>query len=555
MPSWVPRHKAPEAAGERREELSAEGVRQLLALIPNDETVDYDLWIRVGHASWGATSGSEEAKQVWLDWSEQSLKFNLTQDTARTWDSFASVKASASTLRVIIEERWGAGSEQRLEAERIFAAEMFGEIDETDLFDGAPDAQAKVEKKLDELLAAIAKTQKVPKHHRSGGSPHWMTGEGKVQTLRQAATSIVAPPVIFPPYERGVLSVLGGMPGLGKSLLILQQALAITYGRKDLLRHGQAVLNFTGDVVYISNEDGLGVMKRRYKAWLKRHGLEGVEPRHEIIPLKSTLLDWDGKAFQPKCLEILEALLEYVRQGRDIGMFITDTLATSVTGIDENQARDINPVMQFLDRVTKAFWAAGVFVHHLNKGAVASEDRSIVALKGSFAIGGAVRGAVTLTPATKQEAADYGWEDREVVVEYVAKANDDRARYVACYYELLTEDIEVGDAVDPAMTVAQPTPVLEPLVPLRTTDDIEHLTEWFALVEAAIKAGQVLRLYEAGATTTGAHSVHHVLGTTVRKAHEVVSKLIASGWVKLSEARIPGTGHRKVLVLELTKPF
>ena len=75
--------------------------------------------------------------------------------------------------------------------------------------------------------------------------------------MRQAAVSIVAPPVVMTPHERGLLSVLGGMPGLGKSLLILQQALAITYEpqRPAAARAGQA--EFAGDVIYISNEDGL----------------------------------------------------------------------------------------------------------------------------------------------------------------------------------------------------------------------------------------------------------------------------------------------------------
>jgi hypothetical protein len=554
-----------EAAG-GAETLSAASVAALLDLIPNDQAcadgttgVEYDLWDRVGHATWGATQGSEEGRECFVAWSAKSNKFDTGQNTSKTWDSYTrgpDVKASASTLRVIIEELYGPDSERRRDAEEIFARELFGEVDEGLIDKGVgQQATAKVEKKLNSLLQAIHRTQKVPRHHRSGDTPHWMTRDGRVQTLRQAAVSIVAPPVIVTPYERGVLSVLGGMPGLGKSLLILQQALAITYQRKDLLRYGASTLNFTGDVIYISNEDGLGVMKRRFKAWLKRHGLESTVPPFEIIPLKSTLLDWDGRAWQPKCLEILEALLGWVEQGRDIGMIVTDTLATSVTGIDENQARDINPVMLFLDRLAKAFWAAGVFVHHLNKGAVTSEDRSIVALKGSFSIGGAVRGAVTLTPATKQEAIDYGWEDREVVVEYVAKANDDRARYVACYYELETEDIEVGDAVDPGMEVAQPTPVLIPIHPIRTTDDLERLKEWFELIEAALKTGKTLRLYEAGARHCGVHSVHHVLGVPVNKAHEITMKLISVGWVKLVGKIIPGAGNRTVPCIELTKPF
>lgn len=541
------------------ETCSIETLKKLLGLLPNDSLFDLRVapgepcWVSMAAAIRNITGGSDEGFQLWLGWCDQRAQTPGAPEAL--WESVYEPKASAATLRIWIEKKYGGkySREYQLAAADINqdqAPDAFEEIPDAVGIDPTAGAEAeKVEKKLNELLAAIARTQTVPEHHRSGDTPHWGKN-GKVQTLRDAATSIVAPPVILTPYERGLLSVLGGMPGLGKSLLILQQALAITYDRKDLLRHGVAKLNFKGDVIYISNEDGLGIMKRRFRAWERRHKLESTVPPYDIIPLKSTLLSWDGKGWQAECLDILEMILEYVRGGRDIAMIIVDTLATSVTGIDENQARDINPVMLFLDRLSKLFWASVVFIHHVNKGSVGDEDRSIVALKGSFSIGGAVRGAVTLTPASKTEVADYGWKDREVVAEYVAKANDDRARYVACYYELLTEDIEVGDAVDPTRVSLQPTPVLVPLRPVKGIDDLETLKGWFSLIEQAINEGRQVRRYDAGAPNVGAKSAHHVLGVTVKKAYEIVDKLVSMGWVEVLQIRDEDV-HAKVPMVVL----
>jgi len=545
------------AAGET---LSPENVKALLDLIPNNRPEggdprrgrSYDEWTRTGLATWGATGG--EGFEQFDEWSQKSDKYDEAE-TRRAWDTYSSAKGSATTLRKIVEEIHGVDSPERQEAQKIFARdeEMFPDLDaETLAAAGAtagagsgPAAAKAAGMKIDELLREIAKTQVTPKHHRSGDTPHWGLN-GKVQTLREAAVNIVAPPTIMTPYERGVLSVLGGMPGLGKSLLVLQQSLAVSYGRKDLLRYGQSEMNFGGDVIYISNEDGLNVMKRRFKAWEQRHGLAGVVPPHEVIPLKSTLLRWDGtKGWEFECLEILEMVLGWVQGGRDIAMIVVDTLATSVTGIDENQAKDINPVMQFLDRLAKVFWASVVFIHHVNKGSVGDEDRSIVALKGSFAIGGSVRGAVTLTPANRGEVENYGWEGRDIVVEYVAKANDDRARYVACYYELTTEAIPVGDAVDPDKMVAQQTVVLEPIRPVKTTEDMTALRAWCDLIEEAVRRGKKVRRYAPTARNTGANSAHRVLGVSVMKADEIIAKLEDLGWVETVEGS-DGSGHGKV---------
>jgi hypothetical protein len=524
--------------------LEPEAVKKLLEMIPNTDTTDYDTWIRVGHAIYGATDGSVEGLDLFMQWSARSAKFNTTQDTEKTWNTLSAARSSASTLRRIIEEVHGPDSKERHAAAQVFAASsVFTVIAEEETQEARATGM-----KLDELLREIARTQPVPPQHRNGDSPHWTVG-GKVQTLRDSLKSgTVAPPVIVTPYERGILSVIAGMPGLGKSLLVLNQALAITYGRPDLIRYG-AKLQFPGDVIYISNEDGKGLIKRRTQAWLQHHKLESAVPPHEIIPLKSTLLNYDGRSWQVKCLEILEAILEYVRGGRDVAMIVVDTMATSVTGINENAAQDVSPVMAFLDRLAKAFWASVTFVHHVNKASVGDEDRSIVAIKGSFSIGGAVRGAVTFVPANRDEVKKYGWDGRSVICEYVAKANDDRARYVACYYEQIVVGIPVGDAVDPARTVSQETPVLVPVapsVPAMFADEADRDDKARRLDEA-LAVGHVWSVAVARVGMVPADpgvDVHALWGIEVKEARQIVDSWVAEGRYKIKREPMANKSYR-----------
>jgi len=534
------------------ETLPPDAIRKLVELIPNDD--DYDRWIAVGMGVHGASEGSPDGYAVFEDWSRQSQKHDIGKSTEKTWDSFSGTTSSATTLRRLIEGIHGPDSPERQKAAQVFAADggAFGvvEEDQIPMPERKGDTEAKAAgKKLDELLAEIAKTQPIPDHHRNGDSANWTNG-GKVQTLREALKSgTVAPPVVVTPYERGILTVLAGMPGLGKSLLILNQALAITYNRPDLIRYGHGKLQFAGDIIYISNEDGKGLIKRRAQAWLDHHGLGSATPAHEIIPLKSALLNFDGKAWQVSCLEILEAVLEYVRSGRDIAMIVVDTMATSVTGINENAAQDISPVMAFLDRLAKTFWASVTFVHHVNKEAAAAGDRSIISIRGSTGITGAVRGALTLTPATAKEIEEFGWMGRQVIVEYVAKANDDKARYVACWYEQITVQIASHDAVDPTKMVMQETPILVPLVPTQSINDMAQVRAWRDLLEEAAAAGKQMRVYGSNVNNTGAKSVHRVLGVSVKKAAEIIEKMSNMGVITVEQVVDTDTGRKAPMVV------
>ena len=410
----------------RTEQLPPIAVGKLLALIPNTDLTHYDFWIRVGYASWGATGGSEDGRDLWVEWSARSAKFNVGQDTAKTWDSFSAAKASAATLRRIIEELHGPQSPERMEAESIFALEMFDEVDEDEVEKAAQTAaEAEIKLKFRELLAELAKTQTVPTHHKANGADydeHWLPkGGGLLDIAGLAGTLPVAPPVIFEPFVRGGLTVIGGAPSIGKSNLVLNQALAVVAGRGDLLRKG-VKLQFPGDVVYISNEDDLSVVRRRALAWAQHHGVDLTTLPHKLILVRTSLFRKDSKdEWHAACIEVLERVLAHCRAGADIAMVVVDTLGTSISGADEHHIKDMTPVMALFKDLATALWCSLAFLHHTTKEAWArgSADatlRSIATIRGSGGITGTYTRGATLDcrsqPAGAGAASRLGRQGR-----------------------------------------------------------------------------------------------------------------------------------------------
>lgn len=62
-------------------------VASALKIIPNNDRVSWDAWNRIGLATWAATEGSEEGREVFHEWSSKSGAYNPEVTDAR-WDHF-----------------------------------------------------------------------------------------------------------------------------------------------------------------------------------------------------------------------------------------------------------------------------------------------------------------------------------------------------------------------------------------------------------------------------------------------------------------------------------
>jgi hypothetical protein len=89
---------------------SIKELRELLAALPNEED-DYDYWIEVGIACWGATAGSEEGFEAWDLWSQKSPVYGAKHEAATKWETFDRTESAGwGKLEVLLKERVPAAS-------------------------------------------------------------------------------------------------------------------------------------------------------------------------------------------------------------------------------------------------------------------------------------------------------------------------------------------------------------------------------------------------------------------------------------------------------------
>lgn len=76
----------PFLADKHKTEISDDELHKRLMLIPN-ENADYDMWTNVGMALYHQYDGSEQGRQLWEEWSEQSIKHD-TDTLEAKWPTF-----------------------------------------------------------------------------------------------------------------------------------------------------------------------------------------------------------------------------------------------------------------------------------------------------------------------------------------------------------------------------------------------------------------------------------------------------------------------------------
>ncbi len=188
--------------------------------------------------------------------------------------------------------------------------------------------------------------------------------------------------------ERNSFNVLYGSPAAGKSFLALDIALHIATGRPWMGHEVQQ-----GSVIYVAAE-GYQSMARRVRAWLAFYNITSealrdlnwvVEPVSllgGVQTLNSFLFDcvgslrgddWDVEDEEGPSLRAEAPALELV---------IFDTLSRCIQGADENDAKDMNTVVQWLDQLRDHEFTgmslSTLVVHHSSKSAPVERGSSVL---------------------------------------------------------------------------------------------------------------------------------------------------------------------------------
>lgn len=178
-------------------------------------------------------------------------------------------------------------------------------------------------------------------------------GEGpSFQSLYELGKTLVPIKWLWPnwiPY--GMLSLLGGMPGAGKSYLALDLARRLI---GDQWFPDGSPVKENGEVIYLDAENVPQILNQRAKAWnMDTSRLFPMLPADgmSIIDLGS---NQNRDDLYEMCQEINPLLI------------IVDSLS-SITTKSENNIEDIRTILAFLNSIAGEFGAAVLLVHHLRK--------------------------------------------------------------------------------------------------------------------------------------------------------------------------------------------
>ena len=164
----------------------------------------------------------------------------------------------------------------------------------------------------------------------------------------------------------GQVGSIYGQPGAGKSVIAPYLAHAVATGRPVF---GQRTTQ--GRVFYVAAEDERG-MQKRMKALGRRFGRT---PDLQLITRVSALVTGNDEV-SPDMARLLQLAEE-----RRPSLIVVDTLAASISGLDENAAKDMNKIVAAM-RSLAQFGAAVIVVHHSPKSG--DTPRGYGSLNGDF---------------------------------------------------------------------------------------------------------------------------------------------------------------------------
>jgi hypothetical protein len=171
-------------------------------------------------------------------------------------------------------------------------------------------------------------------------------------SLQQIAPSLPSIRWLWPAWiPHGLLSLLGSVPGGGKSYLALDLARRIIgdLGFPD----GAPVPDPGANVIYVDAEDVPQVIKQRAEAWDMDTGR-----LYLMTPQERPYIDFSRPPDRDHLSEMVYRL--------EPALVVVDSLST-ISSKGENSVEDVREVLSFLNKLAQDFQCALLLVHHLRK--------------------------------------------------------------------------------------------------------------------------------------------------------------------------------------------
>lgn len=224
---------------------------------------------------------------------------------------------------------------------------------------------------------------------------------------------------------RGEVCMLAGPSGSGKSFAAIDAAMAVArgipwFGRKTI----------RGGVIYQAGESARGVRRKRLPAYRRHHGLRPDDD----IPFVLLQRPIDLYASNDDATALI-AEIEHWRGelAHGLELLVVDTFSAAIPGADENQAKDITPVLQRCQRIATTCNLSVLLVHHMNAGGEK--------VRGSTAIQANLDSVLLCTKTDKQHSD--GRKIREIKMKKAKDESDE-----APPFRFILPSVEIGTDED-----------------------------------------------------------------------------------------------------------
>ena len=261
----------------------------------------------------------------------------------------------------------------------------------------------------------------------------WILGD---QLLRGYVTGIVAP------------------PGVGKSTLTIQMALAVAKARPFA---GWSV-HESGPVWIFNNEDDRHELTRRIAAACRAMKITDTSDIYvdtgDERSLEVARASRDGTVLR---LPDVDSCINEIRS-KGIKLFIVDPFAET-HGVDENSNNEIKRVTALYREIAKRGDCAVLLVHHTRKQGISETAGSMDSARGAGAFTGVARVVSTVFGMSDKEAEEYDVDKGKFIRYDGAKANLSLVSDKAIWFERVSVLLDNGDWVGALAPWSPPDPM------------------------------------------------------------------------------------------------
>ncbi len=346
-------------------------------------------------------------------------------------------------------------------------------------------------------------------------------------------------------FQRDIATMIQAKPSAGKSAYMINVSLAITYRRPDLIGFPENMeMDFTGDVVLVSNEDSHEEVKSRLQAAERLFELDPKDQKHKIHIVADSNITLmrrtaDG-TLKPSCKSLLKHLVQ-IADKTEIALVSIDTLASAINGISENSNDEMQEVMNFLRDLSSAAFASMVIVHHTSKAGAVSENPDMYHARGASSVTGAIRSGLAMSGPNDQDRIAYGWNDEQAEA-FVkigrVKGNYDAPTRGLKWFRWETMPVHALDPrADTGELTMKDVGVLVPHAPTAVAGDTTRHDEWVQQVADAIEEHGAVKTTGRSENIPGT-DIAAVWGLRQKNARERLNLLLGAGRLSIGTVRI-----------------